>query len=48
MDEKLKEAILIIINSISPMYREIRLSQNDVDRLQEIAKEVMGGDENDG
>lgn len=40
MDEKLKEAILIIINSISSMYSEIRLSRDDVQRLKEIANDL--------
>lgn len=47
MDEKLKEAILIIINSISPMYSEIRLLRDDVQRLNEIAKDLKESEDNE-
>ena len=45
--ELLEQAICIIIDSISPMYQEIRLSSLKIDKLKAIYNELQTRDKNE-
>lgn len=45
--ELLEQAICIIIDSISPMYQEIRLSSLKIDKLKAIYNELQTSDKNE-